>query len=108
MEPIVLEFMQGNFHYRHLERYGNLAIYEQTHKHGSMVRYEVIRIRRQATHTWPDGTTTPEKEAYPGSGSWGKDGFTTYTLADARENLAQWLVRLAAGGADAPEEVPSV
>ena len=51
------------------------------------MRYEVIRIRIQPEHTWPTGVTTPEKEAYPGSTSWGRLGWTFFLMADARAKL---------------------
>jgi hypothetical protein len=48
------------------------------------VRYEVVLIRVQKEHTWPTGVTTPEKEAYPGSTSWGRFGHTCFTLPEAQ------------------------
>ena len=53
---------------------GTLAIFTQTHKASGHVRYEVVLIRIQKEHTWPTGVTTPEKEAYPGSTTWGRFG----------------------------------
>jgi hypothetical protein len=65
--------------------------YTQTHKASGNVRYEVIRI--QAAHTWPTGVTTPEKEAYPGSGSWGQLGWTFFTLETAQKKMSELLAR---------------
>ena len=61
-------------------------MYSQTN-HSGIVRYEVIRIRIQPEHTWPTGVTTPEKEAYPGSTSWGRLGWTFFGLETARAKL---------------------
>jgi hypothetical protein len=44
----------------------------------------------QKEHTWPTGVTTPEKEAYPGSTSWGRFGQTCYTLAEAQALAETW------------------
>jgi hypothetical protein len=85
MQPIDTTFDEGRFHYTQLERHGDIAIYRQEHKENSkVVRYEVIRIRVQPEHTWPSGQTTPEREAYAGSSSWGRLGFTCFSLDEAR------------------------
>ena len=75
MEPLPLRFRDRGFFYEQLDRQGDVALYTQTN-HAGIVRYEVVRIRIQREHTWPDGTTTPEKEAYPSSNSWGTLGWT--------------------------------
>ena len=75
--PLPLSFTEKGFVYQQVEREGDLAIYSQTHP-GGAVRYEVVRIRIQRAHTWPTGVTTPEKEAYPGSNSWGHAGLDLF------------------------------
>jgi hypothetical protein len=80
-----------------LERHGDIAIFAQTHKVGQVTRYEVVRIRIQPAHTWPDGHVTPEREAYPGASAWGRDAFTCHTLAEALA-LARQLQGLAVAG----------
>jgi hypothetical protein len=87
MESLPLSFRDRGFLYEQVEREASLALYRQTN-HAGVVRYEVIRIRIQREHTWPNGTTTPEKEAYPGSNSWGALGFTCHTLAEAQALMA--------------------
>ena len=86
MEPLPLSFRDRGFLYEQVERQGDVAIYSQTN-HSGIVRYEVIRIRIQPEHTWPTGVTTPEKEAYPGSTSWGRLGWTFFGLEPARAKL---------------------
>jgi hypothetical protein len=103
--PLPLTFTEKGFAYQQIERQGDVAIYSQTHP-GGAVRYEVIRIRIQREHTWPNGTTTPEKEAYPGSTSWGRYAFTTFGLAEAR-GLAQKIREVRAGVEDDDEPVAS-
>ena len=70
MELLPVSFRDRGFLYEQLERQGDVALYRQTN-HAGIRRYEVVRIRIQREHTWPNGTTTPEKEAYPGSNAWG-------------------------------------
>ena len=57
------------------------------------MRYEVVRIRIQREHTWPNGTTTPEKEAYPGSNSWGTLGWTFIERPLAEDKLRALLAQ---------------
>jgi hypothetical protein len=85
MQPIDTAFDEGRFRYTQLERHGDIAIYRQEHKENSKaVRFEVIRIRVQPEHTWPSGQVTPEREAYPGASSWGRLGFTCFSLEEAQ------------------------
>ncbi len=89
MQLIETAFDLGNYRYTQLERTGDVAIYEQRHKEGDVVRFEVVRIRVQPEHIWPDGRVTLEREAYPGSSVWGRDGFSCFTLAEAHELASQ-------------------
>ncbi len=94
------ELEDGRFKYVQVERRENVALYTQTHKASGHVRYEVIKIRIQPEHTWPTGVTTPEKEAYPGSGSWGREGWTFFALAPAQQKMGELL----ASAADDPPQ----
>jgi hypothetical protein len=69
MVPLPMQFDDSVFTYTQVERLGDIAIYQQTHKASQVERYEVVKIRVRPAHTWPNGTTTPEHEAYPGVGS---------------------------------------
>ena len=83
MQPLATEFEDRTFRYAQVERQGNVALFSQTHKLSGVVRYEVVRIRVAPAHTWPNGTTSPEREAYPGSSSWGQLGWSFHSLAAA-------------------------
>ena len=87
MQPLVTEFEDRTFRYAQVERHGNVAIFTQTHKLGGVVRYEVVRIRVAPEHTWPNGSTSPEREVYPHSNLWGRDGFTFHHLPAAQALL---------------------
>lgn len=92
MRELATQFDEGHYHYRQVERHGNTAIFEQQHKENpKVIRYEAVRIRVAPAHTWPDGSTSPEREVYPGSSRWGWDGFTCFTLMEAQEALAGLL-----------------
>lgn len=71
MEIMATEFTARPFRFQQVVREGMLAIYRQTHQHGSMVRYEVVRLRVEPATTWPNGQITPEREVYPASRTWG-------------------------------------
>jgi hypothetical protein len=88
VQPIALELKDRTFLYRQIERHGNIALYCQEHKESHVQRFEVIRIRIQKAHTWPNGETTPDHESYPGSHAWGRDGWTFFTLDAARTFVA--------------------
>jgi hypothetical protein len=88
MQPLDTQFSDSTFLYTQLERQGNVAIYEQKHKRSGVCRYEVVKIHVQREHTWPDGTLTPEKEAYPPASAWGQAGWTFYTLDAAQRHAA--------------------
>jgi hypothetical protein len=90
MERLPLSFRDRGFFYEQIERQGDVALYSQTN-HAGIRRYEVVRIRIQREHTWPNGTTTPEKEAYPGSNAWGTLGwmFLERPLAEAKLRALQ-------------------
>lgn len=100
MESLPVSFRDRGFLYEQLERQGDVALYSQTN-HTSIVRYEVVRIRIQREHTWPNGTTTPEKEAYPGSNSWGTLGWTFI-----ERPLAEAKLRALQGQPDEPPDTP--
>ena len=102
MLPLPTEFEDRLFRYAQVERDGDMAIFTQAHKPSGHVRYEVVLIRVQKAHTWPTGVTTPEKDAYPGSTSWGRLGQTCFTLPDAQALAATWREQRAAG--PLPEE----
>ena len=80
-------FADRTFVYEQVCRQGRLALYCQTHKVAAVQRYEVVRIRIRAAHTWPNGSQTPEHEAYPSPESWGRDGWTFYTQEAATKHM---------------------
>lgn len=90
MLPLPTTFEDRLFRYAQVSREGDIAIFTQTHKASGHVRYEVVLIRVQPAHTWPTGVTTPEKEAYPGSTSWGRLGHTCFSLPEAQALATTW------------------
>ena len=91
MHMLEHELEDGRFQYLQVERRGDVALYTQTHKASGTIRYEVIKIRIQPEHTWPTGVTTSEKEAYPGSNAWGRDGWTFFALDAAQHKMGELL-----------------
>ena len=109
MQPLVTEFEDRTFRYAQMERQGTVAIFTQTHKLGGGVRYEVVRIRVAPAHTWPNGTTSPEREVYPGSYAWGREGWTFHRLPAAQGKLRELVQEHSQGasGDKAPGEPPT-
>jgi len=85
MQPLLTAFDDRVLRYTPVERAGDIAIFCQTHPESHCTRFAVVTIRVQPAHTWPNGTTSPEREAYPGSTSWGALSFTCFTLQAAQE-----------------------
>ncbi len=80
-------FTKPGYAYRLIERTGDTAIYEQTHREtGRVVAYEAMVIQRIAKDTiLPGGVFRAEgSEFLPSSEKWGVAGWTTRTLAKAR------------------------
>jgi hypothetical protein len=75
-KPIATFFKHGGFNYRQIAREGDVAIYEQRWLDSENVCYEVVRIRQHEATTFPSGESSPAREAYPTSATWGVDGFT--------------------------------
>src|SRR4051794_26664161 len=99
MQIIDTHFTERGFQYEQVAREGMVAIYTQTHTASGVVRYETVRLHIQAAHTWPNGTTTPEKEAYPSATAWGRRGWTFFTLAEAQTQMQALLTPQAGAGA---------
>jgi hypothetical protein len=93
MQTLARTFADRTFSYEQLAREGMVALYAQTHTASGVVRYETVRLHIQAAHTWPNGQTTPEKEAYPSSTAWGRRGWTFFTRADAEAQMQTLLAQ---------------
>jgi len=89
MVPLPITFEDRVFTYTQVERWGDSAIFRQAHKRSQVARYEVVKIRLRPAHTWPNGTTTPAHESYPGASSWGTLGWTCCTWAEAQALATQ-------------------
>ena len=96
MEPLETTFTKYAYRYEQVERQGDVAIFRQTHKeNAAVVRFEVVKVHIQPEHVWPNGTMTPEKEAMPGSSSWGRDGWTCWDLPQAQALMAALQTKVA-------------
>jgi hypothetical protein len=80
----------------------NKSLFCQTHKASSCERYEVVKIRIEAEHTWPNGSVSPEREAYPGANSWGTLAWTCFTLPETQALAAQLRERTTAQASKSP------
>ena len=87
MQALPTQFADRLFSYDQLRRQGMVALYSQRHLASGILRYEVVRLRIAPAYVFPNGSAVPEREVYPGSSAWGRDGWTHHTLATAE---AQW------------------
>ena len=104
MQSMARHFADRTFQYDQIAREGMVAIYTQTHTASGVVRYETVRLHIQAAHTWPNGQTTPEKEAYPSSAAWGRRGWTFFALSAAQAHMQTLLAQQANEGDPATAE----
>ena len=88
-KPIAGFFKHGGFNYGQIGREGDLAIFEQRWRDSENVCYEVARIRRLEAKTFPNGKSSPAREAYPSSAAWGDFGWTVTTLDAAFAKLRE-------------------
>jgi hypothetical protein len=84
------EFVRGHWRYAQVSRHGDIVIYRQSHLLGTAERFEVIQVQRREARPLPSGQMQEAGEWYPSSSSWGKDGWTCFTLEEAN-TLAQTL-----------------
>jgi len=96
MQPLATQFADQTFQYTQLAREGDLAIFEQRHKASGTCRYEVVRIRVVPENRWPNGEVSPEREVYPGANSWGRLGWTCWSIDQAQALLAQLQAKTSA------------
>lgn len=83
MDSLPLEFTAKRRTYRQLKRTAKAALYEVSKPTWKSCGYEVFRIKVAKAYTWPNGTTTPEHEAYPGDEAFGKSAWYYMTLHGA-------------------------
>lgn len=93
MQPLASTHEDRLFRYTQLARTGNVALFTQMHKPSGHVRYEVVVITVAKEHTWPDGTTSPEREVYPSSSQWGRLAWTHLSEQQARAHLEALVVQ---------------
>jgi hypothetical protein len=90
MQLLKTQFTVPGFRYNQVWRNEHFAIYEQrTKAPSSYLRYEVVRIRVRKAQMVPSGTVIPEREVYPRSEAWGRDGFTCYTMNEAQALVSE-------------------
>lgn len=87
-KPLPKEFQRDGFNYRQVARERDCAIYEQTWNGCAepSVRFEVVRVRRRDGFKI-DGRFVEPAETYPGSASWGSEGWTLHSREAAFAKL---------------------
>jgi len=83
---VATEFTKQGYQFRQIERDGNLAIYQQTSEAGD-IHFELVRIKK---HKQDYHSKRAGDEYYPGTESWGVDGFTFLSLESAKQKLKEF------------------
>jgi hypothetical protein len=87
MIPLADKFRLGGFDYRLVRRIGDVALFEKSKPHHSRPCYDLVIVQRRKAHTWPNGKTTPAREAMPRWEQWGDAGWSYSDLARAEERF---------------------
>jgi hypothetical protein len=94
MKMLETEFTRAGWNHQQITRHENTAIYKRWKDGGLDPHYEVIKIKAHKGFKVP-GTEiiTEPAEYYPSDSSWGTDGFTCHTFAEASEKFTELLSR---------------
>src|SRR6202035_1449675 len=79
-------------------RENSIAIYARALPNREPHEFELVVIRQKPAATMPNGTTVPEREAYPSNSEWGRGGWS-FPIRE-REFVFDLAARMAAR--DAP------
>lgn len=95
MKKIEPKIKQGIFDLTLVAREGDVAIYAQKSKFGS-IRWEVVKIRKLKESFFPSGKKREAGEYYPSPSEWGDRAWTFTTREDAFKKMDD-LLRLRKG-----------
>lgn len=103
MKPIDKTFRKSGLEYKQVFRDGPWCIYRQTKPGTQIERFEVVKLKVEKAHTFPNGKTSPKREAFPSSEEWGVRGWTCLDLEAAHRRLKNKLSYPHTQGKDASE-----
>lgn len=91
MKKLEKEFTSLKFNFKQVMREKDYAIYERWYEDNEYNKhYEVIKIKSHNGYEIA-GNKIPPSECYPGSNSWGTDGFTCVTKEAAIKRLDRMI-----------------
>jgi hypothetical protein len=85
-------FDRDRFRHDLVRQTGRVCLVARTNLVTGSLHWEVVVLRYQAATTW-HGCALPEQLRYPGTNSWGQDGWTYTTLADAEWRVTKTVTR---------------
>jgi hypothetical protein len=74
--PLAESFREDQFTFQLVARQGDVALFAKIKPNHSVPGYEVVMVQKHEATNWPDGRTTPAREAMPPSEAWGKKAWT--------------------------------
>ena len=108
MIPLPTTFRSDGFDFKQLAREGGIALFCKTKLYKRSEReiklygkeptfefesYEVVIVRKEPAHTWPNGIITPEHERMPGNEDWGLYGWSLQTKDRAWEKFRELIAK---------------
>jgi len=92
MKTIPQTFTTPGYQHQLVRRSDDIAIYSQLHKEtGNIIAYEIMVVRKaqKAGVTHFGGVVSIGDENLPTARTWGQDGWTVRTLADAERKFSE-------------------
>ena len=89
MVPLATRFRKEGWDFVQIVREGDRAIFRKTKSGFAFETFEVVLIRKDPEHRWPNGIVTPEHERMPGDRQWGLYGFSCQTRERAWEKFRE-------------------
>lgn len=76
LEPVSSELRYAGHTLKRVFRENSIAIYARARPNREPHEFELVVIRQKPAATMPNGTTVPEREAYPSNSEWGRWGWS--------------------------------
>lgn len=95
MKPLADTYKKNGYIFHLVERDGDVAIYSQNDPDsGKTVAYEVFEVQKNEERVI-SGVSIPASESVPSNESWGKKGYTLWSLELAHARKREIIARIA-------------
>ena len=106
MIPLPDRFRFDGFDFELVQREGDIALLRKSKPHHREPCYEVVIVQKHKANKWPNGTSSPDREAMPHTEAWGTSGWSYSDLPSAKKrfnNLVNAAIECVGNPPDAPD-----